>query len=99
MGWAILRGSKTSGYRTSEPLECPHCARPVEVVGRVAEDKQGPHLVLWPVATPEGGYTRRELEYVVNGPPQETGVAMPQAPGRVPFRDDPPPRFDGSDGT
>lgn len=99
MGWAILRGSKSAGYRTSVPLECPHCGQPVEISGRVDTDKQGPHLVLWPVATRAGGYTRRELDYVVNGPPGETGVAMPQAPGRAPFKDDPIPRFDGTDET
>lgn len=97
MGWAVLRGAKDKGYRTSVPLECPHCSKPVEIAGRVDVDKQGPHLVLWPVAAPTGAYTQREVDYVVTGPKGETGVAMPQPAGRVEFKDDPLPRFDGSD--
>lgn len=100
MSTAILRGNKAVGYRTVQPLECPHCGQPVDVSGRADTDKQGPHLLLWPVAAREGGYTRRELDYVINGPPTiETGVALPQRPRNAPFYDDPVPRFDGSDGT
>lgn len=95
MGWAILRGSKTSGYRTSEPLECPHCAKPVPLSGRVGADKQGPHLVLWPVSQKDAGYSTRELDYVINGPPGETGVALPQHSPNTKLIDDPVPDFSG----
>jgi hypothetical protein len=95
MGWAILRGSKNSGYRTSEPLECPHCAKPVPLAARAAEDKRGPHLVLWPVSSSDAGYTARELDYVVSGPPGETGVAMPRPAPSAKLIDDPVPDFSG----
>lgn len=92
----ILRGSKTTGYRSATPLECPHCCKPIAVSGRVDSDKQGPHLVLWPVAPRPGEYTLAEVRYVVEGPPSDaltTGVALPKAPRRTEFRDDPVPTF------
>jgi hypothetical protein len=96
MTGAILRGSAARGYRTTAALECPHCHQQFDVSGSALTDRQGPYLALWPVLPRAGEYTPAELEHVVNGPPSEhTGVALPQAPGRVTLPADPVPDFSG----
>lgn len=93
---AILRGSRTSGYRTTTPVECPHCHRPVSLAGSVAQDRTGPHIALRSVES--GGYTDADLERIYGGgkpDPTVTGVALPQAPGRARRRDAPALQFNG----
>lgn len=99
MSVAVLRGNRASGYRTTTPVECPHCHRPFDCAASTAEDKQGPYLSLWAVQAGRGEYSAADLEHVYNGArpsAAELGMALPIAPGRVKLTDDPVPAFDGS---
>lgn len=99
MTGAVLRGSRASGYRTTAPLECPHCHQPFDCAGSAAQDQQGPYLTLWPVQPRPGEYSAADLALIYHGPKPtaaELGLSLPHAPGRIVLTDDPVPRFDGS---
>lgn len=99
---AILRGSRQSGYRTTAPIDCPHCSKPISIAGQAAEDKLGPYLALWPVVPVAGEYGERELQHIYAGPKPSAaalGIAPPHRGLRsVELVDDPVPRFDQSEG-